>query len=279
MTEIWLAVSGGNSNVDALLGTDANGASPDVQATSAEIDVDRLKVAEWMDERQRAAVLAQRPVVLHISEGVLWPRSQRWATAQAELARSVDAPWISVHLSIGWSLLAYHWPGPSPISPALGQRWAVRSVRRLQAACEKAAGAPFPVLVENMPRWSVSPPAYVVDPAFITAVMDESGCGLLLDLAHARVAAHNRGEAARDYLARLPLDRVLEIHVSGPRPGSHPDGRLVDAHQPLLEADYDLLAWVLERTRPRAVTLEYTKDRAQIVAQLARLRAMLDGMT
>jgi uncharacterized protein (UPF0276 family) len=262
MSDIWLAVSGGKPHVDALLATGAIGAS-------AEIDVDRLKAAEWMDDDELDAVRAQRPVVLHVSEGVLWPRSRRWAAAQARVANRVDAPWVSVHLDIGWTLLAYHWPGPAPIPRALAKRWAVRSVRRLQKA------SALPVLVENMPRWTRSRPAYVVDPAFIAAVVEESGCGLLLDLAHARVAAHYQDEPVRDYLARLPLDRLLEIHVSGPRPRPT-DGRLIDAHQPLLEVDYDLLAWVLERSSPRAVTLEYTQDREQIKAQLVRLRALLD---
>ena len=46
----------------------------------------------------------------------------------------------------------------------------------------------------------------------------------------------------------------------------------------MLQADYELLAWVLEQSRPRAVTLEYSKDRAQIVTQLVRLRALLDSL-
>jgi uncharacterized protein (UPF0276 family) len=144
-------------------------------------------------------------------------------------------------------------------------------VRHLQAIC------PVRIAVENMPRWTHSRPAYVVDPAFISSVAEQADCGFLLDLAHARVAAHYLGQPARDYLARLPLDRLVEIHVSGPRPGPYPDRRLIDAHQPMREADYDLLEWVLDRTRPRAVTLEYSKDRAQIVAQLVRLRALLDA--
>ena len=134
------------------------------------------------------------------------------------------------------------------------------------------------VLVLYVPRWSRSRPAYTADPGFISQVIEESGCHLLLDLGHARIAAHYRGEPERDYLARHPLDRVIEIHVSGPRPGPYPDGRLIDAHQPMLEADYELLAWVLAQSRPRAVTLEYSKDRAQIVTQLVRLRALLDSL-
>jgi uncharacterized protein (UPF0276 family) len=132
-----------------------------------------------------------------------------------------------------------------------------------------------------MPRWTRHRPAYVVDPAFISGVVEETGCGLLLDLAHARVAAHYHGEPVRDYLARLPLDRLVEIHVSGPRPleanGKTGDGRLYDAHRSLQEEDYTLLRWVLERSAPRAVTLEYWRDRAQLETQLRRLRALLDG--
>ena len=142
------------------------------------------------------------------------------------------------------------------------------------------AACSVPVLVENMPRWSRHGPAYVVNPAFISSVIEATRCGLLLDLAHARVAARYQGEPVRDYLARLPLDRLVEIHVSGPRPlpasKGTSGGRLFDAHEPVQEPDYALLAWVLERTRPRAVTLEYSKDRAQLKAQLDRLRRLLD---
>jgi uncharacterized protein (UPF0276 family) len=120
----------------------------------------------------------------------------------------------------------------------------------------------------------------VVDPAFISSVIEETNCGLLLDLAHARVAACYQDEPVRHYLARLPLNRLVEIHVSGPRSLPASDGasggRLFDAHEPMQEADYALLTWVLERTRPQAVTLEYSKDRAQLKAQLDRLRTLLD---
>ena len=267
MTRIWLAATGGRAHINALL-------------ASGEADVDRLKAGEWMDGGQLAALVAQRPALLHVSEGILWPRSKRWAAARASLARRLDAPWISVHLDIGGVLLAYRWAGPNPIGPALGKRWAVRSVQRLQAACKASVCGRAPVLIENMPRWSLHRPAYVVDPAFIRSVIEATGCGLLLDLAHARVAAHYQNEPVHDYLSRLPLDRLVEIHVSGPRPAPpnspYKDDRLIDAHESMQEADYGLLAWVLQRTRPQAVTLEYSQDRAQLKDQLDRLRALLN---
>jgi uncharacterized protein (UPF0276 family) len=269
MAGIWLGVTGGKPNIDALL--DSGQIGP-----AGVVDVDRLKATEWMDVRQLDALCARRPVLLHHDDGVIWPRGRRWAQALARRAQRCATPWLSVHLDLGWTFLAYQWPGPSPIPRALARRWAVRSVWRLQAACEASVPGRPPVLVENIPHWSRSRPAYTADPAFISRVVAESGCGLLLDLGHARIAAHYHGEPVHDYLARLPLDRAVELHVSGPRPGDYPDGRLVDAHQPMLELDYDLLAWTLERCTPRAVTLEYSKDQAQIVAQLVRLREMLN---
>ena len=82
MTDIWLAVSGGKPHVDALLATGAIGAS-------AEIDVDRLKVGEDLGAAQLDAVLAQRPALLHVSQGAIWPRGRRWAAARARLAERV----------------------------------------------------------------------------------------------------------------------------------------------------------------------------------------------
>jgi uncharacterized protein (UPF0276 family) len=62
-----------------------------------------------------------------------------------------------------------------------------------------------------------------------------------------------------------------------PDGGTADDATLFDAHEPLQKADYVLLDWVLQRARPRAVTLEYSRDRQQLKAQLHRLRVLLDG--
>ena len=95
------------------------------------------------------------------------------------------------------------------------------------------------------------------------------GVACLLDIGHARVSAATLGADVHGYLADLPLERVVQIHVSGPRMR---DGRLVDAHEPLEDADYALLDWVLARTQPQVVTLEYIREREALSRQLGRLR-------
>jgi uncharacterized protein (UPF0276 family) len=252
MAGIWLAASGGNEHIEALL---ASGA----------VHVDRIKVGSWIGANRLAY-----PALLHISRGAIWPRVGRWIAEQVRLTRLVDAPWTSVHLDIGLPYAIYRWPLTALLPRSVAERWAVRTLRRW------GAQSPVPLVAENMPPWKRDRPAYVIDPAFIARVIEGVGCGLLLDLAHARVSAHRRGQPARNYISQLPLDRLTEIHISGPRP-SPANGQLMDAHEPPQEEDYTLLAWVLERAQPQAVTLEYDRDRAQLEAQLLRLRELLRG--
>ena len=54
--------------------------------------------------------------------------------------------------------------------------------------------------------------------------------------------------------------------------------QLVDAHEPLSEEDYRLLAFVLRETRPDAVTFEYHgTDGPAVASELTRLRVLLNA--
>ena len=79
MAEIWLATNGGHEHIDAVL-------------ASGSVPVDRLMVGKEMSAAQVAAIAAQRPTLLHVSEGVIWPRGRRWAAQQARLVHRVKAP-------------------------------------------------------------------------------------------------------------------------------------------------------------------------------------------
>jgi uncharacterized protein (UPF0276 family) len=141
-----------------------------------------------------------------------------------------------------------------------------RNVRAL------AAAIPVPLILENLDYCHGGAYEHICEPAFIAAVLEATGAGLLLDLAHARVSAARLGTPIEAYLAQLPLERVRQLHVSGPRLR---DGALADAHEPLLEEDYALLQSVLRRTRPVALTLEYNRDADALREQLGRLRLLL----
>jgi uncharacterized protein (UPF0276 family) len=181
------------------------------------------------------------------------------------------SPWVSVHITMWppgmvWLMLKRGVRISLP-DPERATRRFVRQVTRLSCAVQ------VPVLLENVEPLPFDGYDFEVRPERIAEVLEHTECGFVLDIGHARVSAAVLGIDVRDYLLALPLDRVVQVHVSGPRTR---DGRLVDAHEPLQEIDYALLDLVLARTQPRTVTLEYIREREALREQLLRLRDVLD---
>lgn len=87
----------------------------------------------------------------------------------------------------------------------------------------------------------------VADPEFIAKVVESAGCGLLLDTVHARIAAYYMGLDIHDYITRLPVDRLRELHIVG---GFY-NGERFREHQPMTDHDWTLAAWVFANIRER----------------------------
>lgn len=98
-----------------------------------------------------------------------------------------------------------------------------------------------------------------VEPDVITRVVEESGCGLLLDLSHAVLTADELAIDVWTYLDALPTHALRELHVSGVRTL---EGRLRD-HLALTQDDVELLRAALVRSSagawpmPEIVSFEY----------------------
>jgi len=181
-----------------------------------------------------------------------------------------DSPWVSAHISMlppGHVFLAkyFGWYLPEE-SEDTAIHWFTEQVAWLQKQ------VPVPLILENMPSLSARRHAYEVDPLLIRRVLEVTGTGFLLDLGHARVVASVLQRDVCEYLQQLPLERTVQIHVSGPRARK---GVLWDAHEPMQEDDYRLLEWALERTRPQVVTLEYFREKAPLGEQLSLLAEIL----
>lgn len=117
-----------------------------------------------------------------------------------------------------------------------------------------------PLLLENVPD---SPQDRVVFdhypyimPEQYNRIFNENGVSFLLDLTHAKITAEYHGWDVHDYIRKLPLDRISEIHVNGS--GYDKDGFPDDTHESMKEEDYKLLQWVLCLSKPDIVTLEYS---------------------
>lgn len=116
------------------------------------------------------------------------------------------------------------------------------------------------VALEQFPYTQATPnirPA--ADSAIFSQVILDTGCMLLLDLAHASITAHTLGLDVKDYIQALPLDRLVELHITGVKPHS---GILTD-HFQMMPEDWSLLEWSLAEIhagrwrRPEVVAFEY----------------------
>jgi uncharacterized protein (UPF0276 family) len=238
------------------------------------IEVDYLETGGHFVERT-VAQFPGRPLLLHNSVfnwSLAHPTALEDQQVVARTLAALDhthAPWLSAHLGFSAAevLFDVHMTARSPVLPRAELLANIcRNVRVL------AVAIPIPLILENLDYCPGGAYEYICEPDFIETVLNETGAGLLLDLAHARVSAARLELPIKEYLGQLPLERVRQLHISGPR---FRDGVLFDAHESLLDVDYALLEWVLERTQPLALTLEYNREEAELRAELERLREML----
>jgi len=238
---------------------------------------DLLEANTWMpaeEIRRFRELLPDRPLVLHGGNLLGSSLTVGQGTELRALVEQTGTPWLSAHISLfPWQVLQEaRQRGRRATALDLGDHLEqffirVRALRELTG---------IPLLLENAPGLPGVEGDPESDPETIAAVLEATGCSFLLDLSYAQTASCNWGyDDPRSYLQRLPLGRIVEMHLSAPR--RLEDGNLVDAHEPLRETDYLLLDWLLQRCSPQVVTLEYSKEPRALLEQVVRLREELRG--
>jgi uncharacterized protein (UPF0276 family) len=192
------------------------------------------------------------PVVTHgisLSLGGPDPLERGALAALGGFLRDVGTPWHSDHLSfgiVGGAVL--HELLPIPFTRDVARHVAARI-----GAVQDAIGVPL--AVENITYYAVAPHSEMDEGDFVTEVVRSAGAGLLLDVNNVYVNAKNHGFDPRAMIAKMPLDRVVQIHVAGH--DASDQELLMDTHaEPVCDDVYSLLGWVLERTGDVPVLLE-----------------------
>ena len=147
------------------------------------------------------------------------------------------------------------------------------------------------VIVENAP-WDTTigyaVPRPVIEPEVINAVVEHTGVGFILDLAHARISARYLGWDDQHYIARLPVKHLREMHVTGI---TYEETLAAwRDHYPMQPEDWQLVEWSLKQindgawSMPEIVALEYggvtprLKWRSEpevLAVEIARLNTLL----
>jgi uncharacterized protein len=120
-----------------------------------------------------------------------------------------------------------------------------------------------PILLENPSTYVVFRESTMSETDFVRAVVQRTGCGLLLDVNNVFVSATNHGYSALDYLSDFPIEHVGELHLAGhaEQVDDEGDRLLIDSHDgPVADAVWKLFDIVVSRSGPIPTLVEWDSN-------------------
>jgi uncharacterized protein (UPF0276 family) len=195
----------------------------------------------------------------------------------------LDPEWFSLHLGLACEKLQSggQFGFEAGVSKPLEEPEVKKRIKENVDYIKKRFLKRGEVLLENldyMPKKiSGGSYEYVCEPAFIREILNETDCRMLLDFGHVVVSAKNMGyKNVEDYIKELPLDKVVEIHMSG----AGKEGEFAqDSHHPITaegQRETEYLEEALKSGRMTslaAVTLETFEE---VIPQIELLKNMLE---
>lgn len=222
---------------------------------SQQIHVDLFKCPDWPDLIEKAE--QHRPVYVHFPLNVGRANIDKVGWEHIErLLETTETLYINAHLAPD----ARHYDFPIDSLDPAHTEILIQDMQRDIAALVERSGAEKVILENGMWDVDFGMPLGALQPAVIRRVVHESGCGFLMDIAHAAVTCRRLGMEVREYIEELPVDRLRELHVTGTIIA--PDGTWSD-HEAMRLYDWDLLDWSMERiqagvwSEPWVVAFEY----------------------
>lgn len=118
------------------------------------------------------------------------------------------------------------------------------------------------ILIENPSGYLAFIEQDMTETEFLKALVQKTGCGLLLDVNNIYVSAHNIGFDAEQYLSEIPPESVEEIHLAGYQVNNVDEKTVfIDAHNnPVHDGVWNLYKKALEHIGNTATLIEWDND-------------------
>jgi hypothetical protein len=229
-----------------------------------------VEPSEQVSELSRAFPLI--PHFLESSVGSHGPLEETYASAAARVVGLTRAPFCSDHLCITTAGgLSIGQLTPLPFTRSTAHRCAERA-RKLQEILG------VPLLLENV-FYMFAFQGDLTELEFINLVLQESGCGMLLDLANLFINSQNHKYDPYAFVDGLPHERIVQVHLAG---SEKHGGMWIDTHSRSVGEHpevWGLLEALVKKAPVKAVLLErdqnFPVDFQEIVDDLDRARAIL----
>jgi len=250
----------------------------DLFANREEVDIIEIIADHYLDaSREKLAELdlladhfAIVPHGLDLSLGSAEGVDPAYLKKMAALVARLDPPWWSEHLAFtraGGVSIGHLAALPYTQEAAEAVARNVETVRRAIRT---------PLVLENPTAIALVPGAEMDEAAFLTRVLELTGCGWLCDVTNLYTNAINHGLDLEAEFDRWPWERVVQFHIAG---GRRLRGLLMDSHDaPAPPEIWALLEKILPLARDaRAIVLERDENLPpfrDLLEEVARARAI-----
>ena len=165
------------------------------------------------------------------------------------LVQRTKTPFLSDHLCWGSVDGTYtHDLLPMPYTFAAAKNTA-QNVKEAQDYLE------VPICVENVSSYAEFHASEMTEWEFLTEVVEQADCGILLDVNNIYVSSQNHGFDPYEYLHNIPHDRVGQMHIAG---HSKFEKYTLDTHDhPVLDPVWKMYARAIELCGPTNTLLEW----------------------
>lgn len=114
------------------------------------------------------------------------------------------------------------------------------------------------ILIENVSSYLQFEASEMNEGEFLSALVSETGCGILLDINNAYVNEFNHGCSAKTFIDTLPIDSVGEVHLAGYEDKTD---YLIDAHNNRITAPvWALFEYYLQSAKGAPILIEWDND-------------------
>lgn len=205
------------------------------------IQIDLYKCPDWPDLIAEAE--KQRPVYVHfpLIAGRANTEKVGWSNID-HLLNTTDTFYINTHLAPNGNDLGIPLDTRDPAHCEQLIEIMLRDIEPLVKRYGKEK-----IILENAiwdVEWGIARP--LLEPGLIRTMVEETGCGFLMDTAHAIASARYFGVDERDYILRLPVHQLRELHITGLK---YEDSGVWVDHFAMTESDWAINEWAIEQIR------------------------------
>jgi uncharacterized protein (UPF0276 family) len=239
-----------------------------------EIISENFMVGGGLPRRNLDRALSKYRLVQHgvsLSIGTVDPLDRDYLAKLKALTRHTKTPWVSDHLC--WT--GAHGANLHDLLPLPYTEEAVRHVAERARVVQDYLE--LPLLLENVSSYLTYTHSTMTEWEFVTAVVEEADCGLLLDVNNIYVSSYNHGFDPMDYVRGVPHRRVVQMHLAG---HTNMGKYIIDTHSGhVIEDVWSLYREACELTGPVSTLIEWDDeipDFEVLAAEAEKARAVRD---